>query len=84
MGGFYRKKGGTQEMLTKERIIFRPGCFLGERVFNHAHCTYFLRRVMRAHLTDYFTGVDQKISDWLMKVMFMSNVEAAIRSGIKV
>ena len=29
MEGFYRKKGSTRELLTKGRIIFRPGNLLG-------------------------------------------------------
>ena len=33
--------------------------------------------------TDYLIGVDQKIPDWLMKRVFLGEVEAAIRSGIK-
>ena len=34
-------------------------------------------------MTDYLIGVDQKIPDWLMKRVFLGEVEAAIRSGIK-
>ena len=33
--------------------------------------------------TDYLIGVDQKIPDWLMTRVFLGEVEAAIRSGIK-
>ena len=36
-----------------------------------------------ACVTDYLTGTDQKIPDWLIKVPFLGKVKAAIRSGIK-
>lgn len=34
-------------------------------------------------MTDYLTGTDQKIPDWLIKVAILGKVKAAIRSGIK-
>ena len=36
-----------------------------------------------ACVTDYLTGTDQKIPDWLIKIPFLGKVKAAIRSGIK-
>lgn len=36
----------------------------------------------RAYPADYFTGVEQKISDWLIKILFLQEVET-ISSGIK-
>lgn len=36
-----------------------------------------------ACMTDYLTGTDQKIPDWLIKVAILGKVKAAIRSGIK-
>lgn len=76
--GFYRKKGGARELLTEEetsflggagRVIIQMACFCGE--------------MERAHVTDYYIGVDQKIPDWLIKVMFLGEVETVVRSGIK-
>lgn len=34
-------------------------------------------------MTHDLTGVDQKIPDWLVKVMFLGEVETEIRAGIK-
>ena len=34
-----------------------------------------------ACVTDYLTGTDQKIPDWLIKVPFLGKVNAAIRVG---
>lgn len=36
----------------------------------------------RAHVTDYFIGAEQKISNWLVKT-FPRKVKTAIRLGIK-
>ena len=33
-------------------------------------------------MTDYFIGTDQKIPDWLIKIIFLEKVKTAIRSGI--
>lgn len=41
------------------------------------------RWMRRAHMIDYLTGVDQKISVWLIKIIFLGKIETAIRSGIK-
>lgn len=37
----------------------------------------------RAQVTDYLTGVYQKIPGWLIKIMFLGMVQTAIRSGFK-
>lgn len=37
----------------------------------------------RAQVVDYFIGTDQKIPDWLNKVLSLGEVQVAIRSGIK-
>ena len=34
-------------------------------------------------MIDYLTGVDQKFSVWLIKIIFLGKIETAIRSGIK-
>ena len=34
-------------------------------------------------MTDYLTGVDQKFSVWLIKIIFLGKTETAIRSGVK-
>ena len=34
-------------------------------------------------MTDYFIGVDKKIPNWLIKILFWREVETAIRSGMK-
>lgn len=34
-------------------------------------------------MTNYFFGVDQKIPAWLMNIIFLGEVEAAVRSGVK-
>lgn len=40
-------------------------------------------RMERAQVTDYLTGIDQKILDWLIKITFLENVEVVIRLDIK-
>ena len=35
-----------------------------------------------ACMTDYLTGTDQKIPDWLIKVAILGKVKAAVRSGV--
>lgn len=35
-----------------------------------------------AHVTDYFTGADQKILERLVKMTFLGEIETAIRLGI--
>ena len=35
------------------------------------------------HVTNYLTGADQKIPDWLAKTAFLREVEASVRLGIK-
>lgn len=37
----------------------------------------------RAHMTDDLIGDDQKIPDWVIEIMFLGDVEVAIRSGSK-
>ena len=37
----------------------------------------------RACVTDYLLGADQKIPDWLIKILFLGEAETAIRSSIK-
>lgn len=37
----------------------------------------------RGLTTDYLTGADQKIPDWLIKIMFLGKVETAVRSSMK-
>lgn len=34
-------------------------------------------------MTDYLLGVDQKVPDWLIMIIFLGEFEKAIRSGIK-
>lgn len=34
-------------------------------------------------MIDYLMGVDQKVPDWLMKIIFLGEFERAVRSGIK-
>lgn len=41
------------------------------------------KRDEETSLTDYLTHVDQKISDWLIKIMILGEVKTEIRSGIK-
>ena len=35
-----------------------------------------------ACMTDYLTGTDQKIPDWLIKTTFLGKVKAAVRSAV--
>ena len=37
----------------------------------------------KAYMTNYLTGVDQKLSVWLIKIIFLGKTETAIRSGVK-
>ena len=61
--GFYRKRGGARELVTKERIIFRPGCLVWGKenckCFNHANCLFFLvgEEMERVLVTDYLIDV---------------------------
>lgn len=41
------------------------------------------RGVERAHVTDDVIGTDQKIPDWLIKILFLVKTETAVRLGIK-
>lgn len=34
-------------------------------------------------MSDYLSGIDQKSPDWLIKIMFLGEVETAVQSGIK-
>ena len=34
-------------------------------------------------MTDYLTGVDQKIPHWLITMMFLGKADTTIRSGMK-
>lgn len=36
-----------------------------------------------ASVTDYLTGMDQKIPDWFLKITLLVKVKTATRSGIK-
>lgn len=53
MGGFYREKGGARELLTKERVVFRPGCLLGGkgmvRVLSCRPPLFSIGGMVRAH-----------------------------------
>lgn len=40
-------------------------------------------RIERAHVTDWLIAVDQKVPDWLIKIIFLAIVKGAIRSDIK-
>ena len=51
--------------------------------FYHADCFFFLWEMEGAHATGYFTGVDQKIPDWLIKIIFLRKAETPITSGVK-
>lgn len=65
-----------------ERIIFRRGHLLGERKdksFCYADCFFFLWRMKRAHVTDNLIGSNQEILDWLIKIIFLEEVETAVR-----
>lgn len=35
---------------------------------------------LMAHVTDYLLGVDQKISDWLIKMIFLVKFKAEVRA----
>lgn len=44
---------------------------------------FFLWWKERVLLTDYLTGAQQKITDWLMKMTFLGEAETAVGSNIK-
>lgn len=52
-------------------IIFRPGHLFGKREWK------------RARMTDYPVMLDQKVADWLIKIVFLGEVDTTIGSGIK-
>ena len=65
-------KGGTTE--RKERIIFRPALLYWEDENSKGYIMYylfFLWRLDRVHLADDLIGADQKIPDWLIKILFL-------------
>lgn len=51
--------------------------------FYHADCLLFLWEMVKVHRIGYLISIDQKISGWLIKIMLLREVEAAVRSGIK-
>ena len=48
----------------------------------HAACPLLSLGMERAQVTDYLIGVDHRIPDWLIKITFLGEVRATIRSGI--
>lgn len=89
--GYYRKQGKVKELLIKENkwLFLDHDFFEGEGnsqggggVFYHAN--YFLLwDTDRAHVTDGLFGVEQKIPNWLIKIISLGETETAIGSGIK-
>lgn len=70
---FYRKKSGARELITEEK----GWLFLGQDIFCGG------RGWKRAHITDYPVMLDQKVADWLVKIIFLGEVDTTIGSGIK-
>lgn len=66
-----------------QEIIF-PGEGNGKGFY---HADYLLllfsERMERAHCDRTLLVLDKKIPDWLTKIMFLVEVETAIRAGIK-
>lgn len=51
---------------------------------NHTDYFFFLWRwIERTQVTDYLIDIGQKISDGLVKIMHLGEVETIIKSGIK-
>lgn len=81
---FIGRKHGARELLTKEE----KGLFGDRREL--AGCHFFLCvcggkvgrwvGMERAHLADYLIDTGQKIPDWLVKIMFLGEVETTTKS----
>ena len=90
MEGFYRKNSGARELLSKEK----KGLFLNQYIFSSGEervedfygvdCLLVLPMKVGEGLCNITLLVlGQKISYWLIKIMFLEEVETTIKLGIK-
>lgn len=97
MEGLYRRKGGVRkscEQKKRKGYLGLEHLFLGrdDRVWvfclpifliNHAHCLCFLWGMERVQVTDCFISADQKIPNWVMKIIYLGKAETAFRLDIQ-
>ena len=82
MEGFCRKKGEARDLLVKEKKGLFWAWKRRRRVLMMEIAYYFSRgwRGPMRHVS--LLVLNQKIPSWLIKIMFLGEVEAAIRSGL--
>lgn len=82
---FHPETGSVSEGLTRWTV------FVGRR-FGQGNSKSFALQIAssfperwtdRAHATDYFIGVDQKVPDWVVGITFLGKVKTEVRPGIK-